>query len=141
MKKHTVIIGLMLLLSVHLYAQDKYKDRDPLENLLIKPSAIEDRAAGTHNAGNVGLFFENRGKLYPRRLSQGPSGEFPINSGMHYICRINPMVGIPNNVIQGRYTTNEEWEAVGGYHNPAYHKENSKRAQHLKEGPIITIVL
>ena len=28
------------------------------------------------------------------------------------------MVGIPGNVIQGRYTTDEEWEAVGGYHNP-----------------------
>ena len=31
---------------------------------------------------------------------------------------MNPMVGIPGNVIQGRYTTNEEWEAVGGYQNP-----------------------
>jgi hypothetical protein len=28
------------------------------------------------------------------------------------------MVGIPGNVIQGRYTENEEWEAVGGFQNP-----------------------
>jgi len=80
-------------------------------------SSILDRAGGTHNASNIGLFFENRGKLYPRRLSQGPSGEFPLNSGKHYIYRVNPYVGIPGNVIQGRFTTNEEWEAVGGYHN------------------------
>lgn len=76
-----------------------------------------DRAGGTHNASNIGLFFENRGKLYPRRLSQGPSGEFPINSGQQYIYRMNPYVGIPGNVIQGRYVTNEEWEAAWGYHN------------------------
>ena len=79
---------------------------------------IGDRAAGVHNAGNVGLFFENRGKLYPRMISHGPSGEYPLNSGRNYIYRINPMVGIPGNVIQSRYVTNEEWEAVGGYHNP-----------------------
>nr|MBP9122570.1 hypothetical protein [Ignavibacteriaceae bacterium] len=79
--------------------------------------SLRDRAGGTHNASNIGLFFENRGKLYPRRLSQGPSGEFPINSGQHYIYRMNPYVGIPGNVIQGRYVTNEEWEASYGYHN------------------------
>ena len=32
---------------------------------------------------------------------------------------MNPMVGIPGNVIQTRYTNYEEWEAVGGYHNIA----------------------
>lgn len=89
---------------------------------LDKPAGIKDRAAGIHNASNIGLFFENRGKLYPRRLSQGPSGEYPYGSGRHYIYRINPFVGIPGNVIQGRFTTNEEWEAVGGYHNPALAK-------------------
>ena len=47
---------------------------------LKKVLGIEDRAGGTHNASNIGLFFENRGKLYPRRLTDGPSGEFPINS-------------------------------------------------------------
>ncbi len=80
--------------------------------------SIRDRAGGIHNASNIGLFFENRGKLYPRRITQGPSGEFPINSGKHYIYRINPMVGIPGNVIQGRYTNNEEWEAAPGFQNP-----------------------
>jgi len=98
---------------VMIQAQDtKWQDKG-----IAKESAIEDRAGGVHNAGNIGLFFENRGKLYPRRISQGPSGEFPINSGKNYIYRINPMVGIPGNVIQGRYTENEEWEAAYGYHN------------------------
>ncbi|MFH1198044.1 MAG: hypothetical protein V1720_20240 [bacterium] len=97
--------------------QDKSKDRDR-ESPELKTSGISDRAGGTHNGSNIGLFFENRGKLYPRRITQGPSGEFPINSTMNYIYRINPMVGVPGNVMQGRYTTNEEWEAIGGYHNP-----------------------
>jgi hypothetical protein len=51
-------------------------------------------------------------------LSQGVSGEFPIGSLHEYIYRVAPYVGIPGNVIQGRYTTNEEWEAVPGYANP-----------------------
>ena len=34
MKKYTVTIGLLLLLSVQLFAQDKYKDKDPVENRL-----------------------------------------------------------------------------------------------------------
>ncbi len=115
------LLAMLMLYSANpVFAQDKDRDSDFL--YLGKTSAIEDRAAGTHNAGNIGLFFENRGKLYPRRLSQGPSGEFPINSGKHYIYRINPMVGVPGNVIQGRYTDNEEWEAVGGYHNSDYTK-------------------
>ena len=115
-------IFVLLFLSVSLIninAQLK-KDYDELERIkLDKISGINDRAGGTHNASNIGLFFENRGKLYPRRVTQGPSGEFPINSTMHYIYRVNPWVGIPGNVIQALHTTNEEWEAVGGYHNPA----------------------
>jgi hypothetical protein len=66
------------------------------------------------------LFFENRGKLYPRRATDGPSGEFPINSGQNYIYRIAPFAGIPRNVVQSRHTGNEEWEAVGGYHNDEF---------------------
>jgi len=96
----------------------KEKEEQERTLSLERNLGIADRAGGTHNASNIGLFFENRGKLYPRRLSQGPSGEFPINSGKHYIYRINTFIGIPNNVVQGRFTTNEEWEAVGGYHNP-----------------------
>lgn len=111
------IILLSLICSILVIAQVKPKEIESIERTLglEKPSGIVDRAAGIHNGSNIGLFFENRGKLYPRRLAQGPSGEFPINSGQHYIYRMNPMVGFPNNVIQGRFTTNEEWEAVGGY--------------------------
>jgi len=109
-----VITTLILFASV-ISAQYKkdIEDRDPLNKIL----RIQDRAGGTHNASNIGLFFENRGKLYPRNITWGPSGEFPINSAKNYIYRINQYVGIPGNVIQGRFTTNEEWEAVFGYHN------------------------
>lgn len=118
--KKSFIVLIILLFSTALLSQESKKAKEELERLLPleKTSGIIDRAGGVHNASNIGLFFENRGKLYPRRLSQGPSGEFPINSGKHYIYRINPFIGVPNNVVQGRFTTNEEWEAVGGYHNP-----------------------
>ncbi len=111
------ILLLSLILAGFAASQVKPKEIESIERALglEKASGITDRAGGTHNASNIGLFFENRGKLYPRRLAQGPSGEFPINSAQHYIYRINPMVGFPGNVIQGRFTTNEEWEAVGGY--------------------------
>lgn len=113
----TILITLMaaVILSTLISAQEK--DKDSYRSAFDKVLGINDRAAGVHNASNIGLFFENRGKLYPRRITEGPSGEFPINSTKHYIYRINPMVGIPGNVVQGRYTTDEEWEAVGGYHN------------------------
>lgn len=115
MKKFFLIIFIIFSSNL-LFPQDR-KDRNELTpDDLQKVLGIEDRAAGIHNASNIGLFFENRGKLYPRRLTQGPSGEFPINSTKHYIYRINQFAGIPGNVVQGRYTTNEEWEAVGGYH-------------------------
>ncbi|MBS4033060.1 MAG: hypothetical protein KGZ85_01230 [Ignavibacterium sp.] len=111
------LITLFLLFAVNVFSQVG-RDGDDYPVDLEKIFSIRDRAGGTHNASNIGLFFENRGKLYPRRITQGPSGEFPINSGKHYIYRINPMVGIPGNVIQGRYTNNEEWEAAGGFQNP-----------------------
>ncbi|MBU0474745.1 MAG: hypothetical protein KKF62_11345 [Bacteroidetes bacterium] len=114
--KKTLLILLIFTITFPLVAQNKYLDKD--KESLHKTEGIVDRAGGTHNASNIGLFFENRGKLYPRRLTQGPSGEFPINSGMHYIYRINPMIGIAGNVAQVRYTENEEFEAVGGYNNP-----------------------
>jgi hypothetical protein len=123
MKKRFLIIAIALTLARLNVGQTlKDRDKEAEEHFLEKTAGVEDRAGGTHNASNIGLFFENRGKLYPRRLTQGPSGEFPIGSGKNYIYRINPMVGIPGNVIQGRYTTNEEWEAVGGYHNREYAK-------------------
>ncbi|HSL87911.1 MAG TPA: hypothetical protein VK870_01270 [Ignavibacteriaceae bacterium] len=111
------LITFFLLFTVNVFSQVG-RDGDDYPIDLEKIFSIRDRAGGTHNASNIGLFFENRGKLYPRRITQGPSGEFPINSGKHYIYRINPMVGIPGNVIQGRYTNNEEWEAAGGFQNP-----------------------
>jgi len=117
MKKRFLYLIMLLGFLLVSNGQDKSKDKDQ-DSPLQKTEGITDRAGGTHNGSNIGLFFENRGKLYPRRVTQGPSGEWPINSTMHYIYRINPMVGIPGNVIQGRYTTNEEWEAVGGFHNP-----------------------
>lgn len=116
MRKYSITI-LFFLMSIMIFSQVGRDGKDSA-NDLEKIFSIRDRAGGTHNASNIGLFFENRGKLYPRRITQGPSGEFPINSGKHYIYRINPMVGIPGNVIQGRYTTNEEWEAVAGIQNP-----------------------
>jgi hypothetical protein len=120
MKKIYLPFIAFMLLALEANAQQdiKWKDRDAEPRILRKSSGIYDRAAGVHNASNIGLFFENRGKLYPRRISDGPSGEYPINSGKNFIYRINPMVGIPGSVVQGRFTTNEEWEAVGGYHNP-----------------------
>jgi len=107
-----VLISLSSLITAQEINKD-FEDKDPIQKIL----RIEDRAGGTHNASNIGLFFENRGKLYPRRITQGPSGEFPINSTKHYIYRINQMVGIPGNVVQARFTTNEEWEAAFGYNN------------------------
>ncbi|MBK8945181.1 MAG: hypothetical protein IPM32_07910 [Ignavibacteriae bacterium] len=106
-----------LIIATTLFSQDKKGKLENVETKIKKTSRIEDRAAGIHNASNIGLFFENRGKLYPRSITQGPSGEFPINSAKHYIYRVNQFVGIPGNVVQSRYTDNEEWEAANGYHN------------------------
>jgi len=114
MKKICFLILITFVMLLNLYPQNK---RDSKDKFLEKTSGIIDRAAGIHNASNIGLFFENRGKLYPRALTQGPSGEYPINSGHNYIYRFNPMVAFPNNVIQGRFTTDEEWEAAAGYDN------------------------
>lgn len=109
-----IISILIIFASTALAQYDKnVNEKDPLQKKL----RIEDRSGGTHDASNIGLFFENRGKLYPRRISQGPSGEFPINSGKNYIYRINQFVGIPGNVVQCRFTDDEEWEAAFGYHN------------------------
>ncbi|MCB0742315.1 MAG: hypothetical protein KDC67_00305 [Ignavibacteriae bacterium] len=111
-----VFVFLLIFFQTFSIGQVEKKDFDTKESL-EKVDAIKDRAGSTHNASNIGVFFENRGKLYPRRITQGPSGEFPINSTKNYIYRVNPLIGIPGNVVQSRFTTNEEWEAVGGYHN------------------------
>ncbi len=113
------VVFLILIFLSPSFTQSGSKEIDKESTIsgLSKPGGIIDRAGGTHNASNIGLFFENRGKLYPRRITQGPSGEFPINSGRHYIYRINPIVGIPGNTVQCRFTDNEEWEARKGFHN------------------------
>ena len=118
MKLVILLLGVIIFSDV--YSQERVLKEKSMPNFEFL--GIEDRAGGVHNVGNVGLFFENRGKLYPRRITQGPSGEYPINSGKHYIYRVNPMVGVPGNVIQSRFVVPEEWEAVGGYHNPAQAK-------------------
>jgi hypothetical protein len=114
MKRIVILLVVTIVCTSILLPQSK--DKDSREGLQ-KTTGISDRAAGTHNASNIGLFFENRGKLYPHSLTQGPSGEYPINSGHNYIYRLNPMVAFPNNVIQCRFTTDEEWEAAAGYNN------------------------
>ncbi len=116
--KRVLYLQIMFLILIitstgHTQYDKDVNDKEPLNKVL----RIQDRAGGTHNASNIGLFFENRGKLYPRFIEWGPSGEFPINSGKNYIYRINQFVGIPGNVVQGRFTNNEEWEAAFGYHN------------------------
>ncbi len=85
---------------------------------------IQERGFTTHNRSNLGMFVENRGKLYARSSALGVSGEFPINSQQEYIYQMNPFVLFPGNVIQARNSGNEEWEAESGF-NPS---ESSKIA-------------
>jgi len=87
-------------------------------NMDMAPMGIEDRGFTTHNRSNIGMFIENRGKLYARSNEIGVSGEYPINSEQEYIYQLNPVVMFPGNVIQGRDTSNEEWEAEFGFNNP-----------------------
>jgi hypothetical protein len=86
---------------------------------LPKTDGMLSRGSGNHNRSNMGSAFENRGKLYPHQISLGPTFEWPIKSQHEYVYRANPYVGIPGNMIQGRFTTDEEWEAAAGYNNPA----------------------
>jgi hypothetical protein len=111
-----LLLVFCLVLPAELQAQrsKSARDRNQPDNRSTTEGII-DRAGGKHNKSNIGAFFENRGKLYARTLSQGASGEFPQGSLHEYIYRVNPYVGFPGNVIQGRFTTDEEWEAVPGY--------------------------
>jgi hypothetical protein len=114
-----ILFTACFLLPLGLLGQGKIDGKEgESKDRLAKTLGITDRAGGFHSKSNIGSFFENRGKLYARTLSQGVSGEFPIGSLHEYIYRVAPYVGIPGNVIQGRYTTNEEWEALPGYANP-----------------------
>ena len=64
MKKIFILILITFSLALIIYPQNKKKGKDVTS--LDKTYGISDRAAGIHIASNIGLFFENRGKLYPR---------------------------------------------------------------------------
>ncbi len=86
---------------------------------------LSDRAWGIHNASNIGLYFENVGRI-SRDYGYGDGGEYPINSSHNYLFRLAPMVAIardlvtgrPTNVMQSLYVDYKELEAVSGYHGP-----------------------
>ena len=63
-----IIIFFCIIIIVNIYPQEKVGNTDATFNLF----GIDDRAGGTHNAGNMGLFFENYGKLYPRYVPLNP---------------------------------------------------------------------
>jgi hypothetical protein len=118
----------LLVVALGAQAQPSKKALEEHERLLVGPADVHDRALGIHSRSNIGHAFENRGKLYPRTsyFEQGiVSGEFPIGSRNEYVYRMNPMVGIPGNVVQARWTDAEEWEAAAGYHN----RESARVAQ------------
>jgi hypothetical protein len=107
----------LLVTDLHAQRAKSNKDRETVDTR-SRTESIVDRAGGLHNKSNIGDFFENRGRLFATRLSQGVSGEFPIGSVHEYIYRAGPYVGIPGNVIQARFTSSAiEWEATAGYHN------------------------
>jgi hypothetical protein len=120
-RQQALVLFLCMLLVAAVAAAQGKKALEERERLrLAKETTILDRALGIHNRSNIGEAFENRGKLYPVRsyFDQGiVSGEFPIGSRREYVYRMNPYVGFPGNVIQGRWRENQEWEAVAGYHN------------------------
>jgi len=114
-KSGLLVLTLVLGSSVS-FSQVGRDGKEENANKLKKESGAFDRAANISNASNIGMFWENRGKMYPRSNSQGPSGEFPINSQKNYIYKMNPIVAFPNNVISGQSSSIEEWEAAAGYH-------------------------
>lgn len=107
-----------LLMTVPVHAQKKGPRSSTSSPVLAKTSGMVSRAYGYHNHSRMGSAFENRGKLYPHTEALGPTFEWPINSDHEYVYRANPYVGIRGNMIQGRFTTDEEWEAAAGYNNP-----------------------
>lgn len=88
-------------------------------------AGLKDRAFATHTVNKVGFFTTNIGQFYPYGGQFEKTLEYPINSGHIAIYRQCLMIGagLPKvNVISaadGRY---EEFDAVGGYHNPQYQK-------------------
>jgi hypothetical protein len=107
-----------LLLSIAPAHAQKRGPKSSTPAGVAKTTGMLSRGSGNHNRSNLGSAFENRGKLYPHLIALGPTFEWPIKSQHEYVYRANPYVGIPRNMIQGRFTTNEEWEAAAGYNNP-----------------------
>ena len=121
MMRSAIVICLaagLLIAATPVVAQKK-GPRSMAPLALPKTDGLLSRGSGNHNRSNMGSAFENRGKLYPHQISLGPTFEWPIKSQHEYVYRANPYVGIPGNMIQGRFTTDEEWEAAAGYNNPA----------------------
>ncbi len=106
-----------ILVSVVPAPAQKRGPKSSTSAVLAKTTGMLSRGGGNHNRSNMGSAFENRGKLYPHFVALGPTFEWPIKSQHEYVYRANPYVGIPGNMIQGRFTTNEEWEAAAGYNN------------------------
>ena len=112
------IAGLILMLSSSAMGQTKWDPKGAANGFhSFMPLSILDRAGGVHNKSNIGSYFVNLGKLYAEEYSQGPTFEWPIGSQHEFVYRANPWVGIPNNVVQGRFYNHSEWEAAAGYHN------------------------
>ncbi|GAB4168558.1 MAG: hypothetical protein Kow00108_01690 [Calditrichia bacterium] len=86
-------------------------------------AGLQDRAFATHTVNKVGFFTTNIGQFYPYGGQFEKTIEYPINSGRIAMYRQCIMIGagLPKvNVISaadGRY---EEFDAIGGYHNPAF---------------------
>jgi len=123
MKAYSALCCAVLLAfaSGSVYAQQK-RDRkgDERFSKIQMPAGITDRAGGAHTKSNIGSYFVNTGKLYaPDNYQQGPTFEWPIGSTHEYVYRANPYLGVPGNVIQGRYRNHTEWEAAAGYNNRA----------------------
>lgn len=108
-----------LVFSVEHAEAQHLRDRkgDRVLSKVASPLSILDRAGGVHNKSNIGSYFVNQGKLYAQDYSQGPTFEWPIGSTHEFVYRANPYVGIPGNVIQGRFRTHTKWEAATGYNN------------------------
>ena len=112
------VAGLVLVLSQAVRGQVKWDPKDAEgRSRTFAPQSILDRAGGVHNKSNIGSYFVNRGKLYASDYSQGPTFEWPIGSQHEFVYRANPWVGIPGNVVQGRWYEHCDWEAAAGYHN------------------------
>ena len=107
--------GQLLKRDDEIAASQSKKGKNASNNGNPTIQGIEQRAFTTHNRSNLGMFIENRGKLYARSSALGLSGEFPVNSLQEYIYQMNPFVLFPGNVIQSRNSGNEEWEAEFGY--------------------------